>query len=269
MSGAAHHNEGHGLWPIVGVVFLCIFAVLAFAALAFPKETTTLFISLNEKVMGIFESSLFIKLRFVFGILTVGLAGLATWLFFRLLEMEKEHEDHVYHHAEHAAHAHTEDHAVSHTVSTPHTSVEIEHESHDHTQSKTAPPPASIHYDKIPGESGVRGIPTGGEEHAGHYQWQSVLRLATSQNPSDWKLAIIEADVILDMMTYIQGFQGDTLGERLKNADPGFFQTLKYAKQAHYMRNQIAHEANIELTPRDVNQTIRMYEAVFNEFKYI
>ncbi len=268
MSGAAHHDEGHGFWPVIGVVVLCIFAVFVFIALAFPQDITRVFLTVNEKVSALFESEVFLRLRFIFGILTVGLAGLGTWLFFRLLEMEKEHEDHVYHHAEHAAHNHESAHDGHAPVQTQaHASAQSQ--PIDQAHSKTAPPPVSLYHETPSDSPSIHGQQSDGKEHAGHYQWQSVLRLATSPNPSDWKLAIIEADVILDMMTYIQGFEGDTLGERLKNADPGFFKNLKYAKQAHYMRNQIAHEANFALTPRDVNQTIRMYEAALNEFKYI
>jgi hypothetical protein len=267
---SASENEGTGFGPILWTVELSIVGVLVLIALFLPKDTTVFFIQVDQQIRDFLDSPFLITAKFISGLLIVGLASFATWLFFMLLEMEKEHEEHVYHHAEHL-HA---DHHTQAQVSQPKTANDqqikqekIQNDSkHDldvHTQSKTAPPP-----NRLPGESGVRGAQEG-TEHPGHYQWQSVLRLATSNNPSDWKLAIIEADVILDMMTYMQGFPGATLGERLKNADPGYFKTLKYAKQAHHMRNQIAHEGDLQLTPRDVNQTIRMYEAVFDEYKYI
>jgi hypothetical protein len=273
MSAAPAHDEGHGLWPVVGVILLCILVVLVLIALAFQKDTTTFFLKLNDIYTNFFENPTFIKLRFVFGILTVALAGLATWLFFRLLEMEKEHEDHVYHHTDHIEHTHESAHTGEHVqpqipVAEHHAEESIPIQESE-PRVKTAPPPTSMYKQGLPGESGVRGVQKGEGERAGHYQWQSVLRLATSQNPSDWKLAIIEADVILDMMTYIQGFQGDTLGERLKNADPGSFKNLDFAKKAHWTRNQIAHDPTVQFTPRDINQAIRMYEAALNEFKYI
>jgi hypothetical protein len=269
MSGAHGESHGHGFGTVLITAFLCIIGMLIIVALLLPKETTQFFLMANERIMSFFNSSLFVGLRFTFGILTVGLAGLTTWLFFRLLEMEKEHEDHVYHHAhiheENRTHDHEKqtihiDHPITSKVDTHeqvYTKESItsqETQSSSEAQHKTAAPPS-----RLPGESGVRGSQIG-EKQPAHFQWQSVLRLATSSNPSDWKI---------DMMTYMQGIEGQTLGERLKNADTGSFTTLKYAKAAHHLRNQIAHEPTLQLTPRDINQTIRMYEAVFNEFKYI
>ncbi len=311
------HDEDAGIGPVIWVVVACIVGALLLVVLALPRATTNFFLALNDSFLGIFESSLFLQLRFVAGIITVALTGFATWLFFKLLEMEKEHENHVYHHTDHTHESehhtvHVQEHKTEHTpkpqkpvaptereadevydampeahhVDTQHMeatpNVQANHhmpgvetmqkqsiqEGNTDAYVKTAPPPPHIFKERLPGESGVRGVQIG-EDHPGHFQWQSVLRLATSSNPSDWRLAIIEADVILDMMTYIQGFEGNTLGERLKNADPGFFKNVDFARKAHWVRNQIAHEPNIQFTPREINQAIRMYEAAFNEFKYI
>ena len=38
-----------------------------------------------------------------------------------------------------------------------------------------------------------------------------------SENPNDWKLAIIEADIILDGILKDRGYAGATLGERLRS----------------------------------------------------
>lgn len=262
-----------GIGSIVWTIVLLFLGVLVLIVLFLPKDTTSFFLSANQSIEDFFSSEWFLGLRTISGVIIVALSGFITWLFFKLLEMEKEHEDHVYHHADHAeeknhSHLHRKTQLTEkkqiHTnkvdQSMPH---ELHTEEVEHTREKTAPPPV-----RLPGESGVRGVPVG-EERPGHTQWQSVLRLATSVNPSDWKLAIIEADVILDMMTYMQGIPGDTLGERLKNAEPGLFKNLDYAKKAHYVRNRIAHDGNTEFTGREVQQVIRMYEEVLKEFKYI
>lgn len=231
----------------VGILFIVIgFILIGFllVAVLIPKQITALFININTSLQAFFNSPLFLTAKLIAGLLTVFLAALITWLFFKLLEMEKEHEEHVYHHA----HAH-EHEGMHHSEETP----TVHHE----PRVKTAPPPNTLVVEQHT------------QEKPGVTQWQSVLRLANSQNPSDWKLAIIEADVLLDTLTYMQGFPGETLGERLKNTDIGLFQTIKYARHAHGLRNRIAHTPDMELTPRDASQTIRMYEAVFKEFNYI
>lgn len=108
------------------------------------------------------------------------------------------------------------------------------------------------------------------EDREGAYKWRMVQKLMKSQNPSDWKLAVIEADTLLDTLVERTGFEGVTLGERLKHADPGVFRTLSYAREAHGVRNRIAHEGiDFKLNERDARRTIQLYEEVFREFEYI
>jgi hypothetical protein len=88
-----------------------------------------------------------------------------------------------------------------------------------------------------------------------------------SENPNDWKLAIIEADIILDDLLKERGFIGNTLGERLKSISPSQLATLNDAWEAHKIRNHIAHEgADFVLTYRLAQDTINRYRRVFTEF---
>jgi hypothetical protein len=99
--------------------------------------------------------------------------------------------------------------------------------------------------------------------------WQNVLRYMSSENPSDWKFAIIEADTMLDEMLKRMGLPGESLGERLKAIDPADFNTLGEAWEAHKARNQIAHQTGAEISQREARRVIDLYERVFSEFSYI
>jgi hypothetical protein len=93
-----------------------------------------------------------------------------------------------------------------------------------------------------------------------------VLTHITSQNPNDWKLAIIEADIILDDSLKQMGYIGGSLGERLKSISTTQLSTLNEAWEAHKVRNRIAHEgADFVLTRRIAEDTINRYRRVFNE----
>ncbi len=106
-----------------------------------------------------------------------------------------------------------------------------------------------------------------GHGHATNNRWQSVQAHLESVNPNDWKLAIIEADVLLEKMLNKAGFVGTTIGEKLKSASSRSFTTLEDAWQAHRVRNQIAHGgADFVLTNKVAKETLLMYERVFNEF---
>ena len=99
--------------------------------------------------------------------------------------------------------------------------------------------------------------------------WESIQEHLRGDSPAGWKLAVIEADKILDDITIKQGFFGQSLGERLKNSDESVFRTLQDAWEAHKIRNRIAHEAGYLLSRRDAQRAIFMYEKVFKEFKAI
>ena len=98
-------------------------------------------------------------------------------------------------------------------------------------------------------------------------KWEMILSRADSPTPSEWKVAIIEADAMLDELVDGMGYPGEGLGERLKNADPGLFRTLGSASEAHMIRNRIAHDTlHEELSQREAKRVISLYEIVFREF---
>ncbi|MFM2340142.1 MAG: hypothetical protein RLZZ360_778 [Candidatus Parcubacteria bacterium] len=87
-----------------------------------------------------------------------------------------------------------------------------------------------------------------------------------SENPNDWKLAIIEADIILDEALKRQGYAGTSLGERLRSISPAAMRTLDDAWEAHKIRNEIAHSGvDFVLTHKLARETIVRYERVFGE----
>ena len=117
------------------------------------------------------------------------------------------------------------------------------------------------------------------EERAKHFadvqaaknpRWEMVTGLASSPNDSDWRRAIIEADIMLASLLTERGYAGGTLGDQLKSANPLQFTTLNLAWEAHKMRNAIAHLGDaFPLSERDVQTTVDQYRRVFEEFDYI
>ena len=96
---------------------------------------------------------------------------------------------------------------------------------------------------------------------------KDVLTHIDSDNPNDWKLAIIEADIILDDILKKQGYAGNSLGERLKSISSEQLKSLNDAWEAHKVRNRIAHDgADFVLTHRIAQETIVRYQKVFTEF---
>ncbi|MBI2096174.1 MAG: hypothetical protein HYT43_00890 [Candidatus Taylorbacteria bacterium] len=101
-------------------------------------------------------------------------------------------------------------------------------------------------------------------------RWQRVEEHLNAASPSEWRLAVLEADIILGEMLDKMGYPGATIGDKLKNVEQSDFETLDAAWEAHKIRNQIAHEgADFSLSQREAGRVIDLYKKVFKEFKFI
>ncbi len=101
-------------------------------------------------------------------------------------------------------------------------------------------------------------------------RWSKTLSYLFSQHASDWKLAIIEADSMLENLMDQLGFRGETLGDRLKLANQENFPNLTKAWEVHTVRNRIAHEGlAFELSQHEAKRVIALYEQIFHEYGYI
>ena len=101
-------------------------------------------------------------------------------------------------------------------------------------------------------------------------RWQRVEQHMTSQNPSDWKIAILEADNMLDEVTKRLGFSGSTLGERLRVIPHAEFPYLEEAWQAHKFRNALAHKGtDFPLAQTDAERIINIYYRIFSGLGYL
>ncbi len=101
-------------------------------------------------------------------------------------------------------------------------------------------------------------------------RWEIVGRYYNSANQSDWKLAILEADIMLYEVLNKGGFVGESIGEMLKNTDRSKLNSLDDAWAAHKIRNEIAHSGTDYILSRNiVESAISKYEKVFDELNYI
>lgn len=101
-------------------------------------------------------------------------------------------------------------------------------------------------------------------------RWEHVQGLMNSRNASDWRLAILEADVMLDEFLRSAGYHGDSIGEMLKSVEKSDFLTIEDAWEAHKVRNRVAHDgSSYLLNEREVRHVISLFENVFKEFGII
>lgn len=100
-------------------------------------------------------------------------------------------------------------------------------------------------------------------------KWQRVLESASSDDPQRWRAAILEADHMLNELLDTLGYKGETMGDKLRQADISVFETIDFAWEAHQVRSQIALDPQFALDAREAKRVVKMYERVFEEFHFI
>ncbi len=100
--------------------------------------------------------------------------------------------------------------------------------------------------------------------------WNGIRSKLLSDSPSDWRLAIIEADIYLDRILDQKGFYGDTLGDKFKQITPDKLPSINIAWEAHKVRNRIAHDgSDFILTMPESRRVLSYYEIVFRDLEVI
>lgn len=98
-------------------------------------------------------------------------------------------------------------------------------------------------------------------------QWEHIRELANSSNPSDWNMAILRSDALLDEVLQRLGYEGTTIAERLKIVDPTKLSSLDNTWSAHRLRNMIAHDPLEQHTRETIVHALRSYETALKDLK--
>lgn len=77
-------------------------------------------------------------------------------------------------------------------------------------------------------------------------KWLTIEQNLNKDEPSSMLLAVLNADKLLDEALREKGVKGDTMGERMKAAK-ATWSNANNVWSSHKLRNQIAHETNIEI----------------------
>ena len=101
-------------------------------------------------------------------------------------------------------------------------------------------------------------------------RWNHIQELARSDSGQNWRLAILEADIVLNELIDMQGYKGETMADKMRQIERANFNTIDLAWEAHRSRNRVAHEGiGRALDSREVRRVIELYRAVFKEFRLI
>ena len=90
-------------------------------------------------------------------------------------------------------------------------------------------------------------------------RWGEIERQAAADSEMSLKIAVMEADKLLDHALKAMAMPGTTLGERLKYAAYRY-PKIRNVWGAHRLRNQLAHESSFYLEPSMARRAIRDFK---------
>ncbi len=121
------------------------------------------------------------------------------------------------------------------------------------------------------------------EAHAGHgaahretihdivmrERWHTIQARLASGTPEAARLAIIDADALVDSVLKGMGVEGEHLADRLSNLDTDGIASMPRIWRAHRMRNDLVHTPGFEIAQGDAERVMRDYEAFLRDLHVI
>lgn len=100
-------------------------------------------------------------------------------------------------------------------------------------------------------------------------RWEAILARLQSNEESNYKLAVIEADKLLDDILKRVGYQGETMGDRLKKITTEQLTNIDEVWRAHKVRNNIVHDVDFKLNQDQARKTVETLEKALKEMEAI
>ncbi|MEK9130613.1 MAG: hypothetical protein AAB429_00655 [Patescibacteria group bacterium] len=90
-------------------------------------------------------------------------------------------------------------------------------------------------------------------------RWKRIKTMIDRPDAESDRLAVIEADNLLDFVLKAMHMPGETMAFRLKFAERKFYE-LKRVRWCHSMRNKVVHEPDFRLAHRQAAAAVKEYE---------
>lgn len=91
-------------------------------------------------------------------------------------------------------------------------------------------------------------------------RWKKIESRLAKKIESEAKLAILEADSLLDEVLRKSGYPGETLKEKLEKLDSTILPNLEEVKKAHQIRDNIVEDPTYRLSLEEAEENLKIYE---------
>jgi hypothetical protein len=121
-------------------------------------------------------------------------------------------------------------------------------------------PRYSIFKEPIPGEK-----PVEAKDPEIGKRWVHILERAARGTPGDLRLAIIEADALVDLCLKKAGYQGEHMSDRLSQIDGQEIGSLEMLWRAHKLRNDVVHTPGFAVSADDAQIALKSFEVFMKD----
>lgn len=99
--------------------------------------------------------------------------------------------------------------------------------------------------------------------------WEQIRKRIGSPVQQEWKIAVLEADTILNEILKMAGYLGIDLDKKLEILTKENLSNLEEIKKAHLISNQIMKDPGMELKKEDAIIVLKSYKKAFIELNLL
>lgn len=100
-------------------------------------------------------------------------------------------------------------------------------------------------------------------------RWLKILVRLEAGSEAECKLAVIEADSLLDEILEQSGYKGEDLEARLKSISEIILPNIAELKESHKIRNNIVYDPDYKLSLDEAKKTLSIYEKALRDLEMI
>jgi hypothetical protein len=99
--------------------------------------------------------------------------------------------------------------------------------------------------------------------------WIKIEARLESGDPSQYKLAVLEADGIIDKIFQSMELKGSNMTEKLEKLSPGQMEEAEEIKNAHKIRNQIVNDPSYQIDKEKAKEALDIYAKFLTENEFM
>jgi len=100
-------------------------------------------------------------------------------------------------------------------------------------------------------------------------KWNKIKIRLESDDFSQYKLAVLEADEIINKFLKAMELKGNNMIERLDKLKPGQLEEAEILKKAHKVRNQIVNDPSFQIEKTKAKETLDIYAKFLTENEFM